>query len=304
MKKNMLSALAMVAVVFSIVFETAAQTEKMAMPTKTAETPGLLYKISGKNLNQPSYLFGTIHIICPTDMIPMDKFGGYLDRTEQLILEVDMDNASEMQALQKGLMLADGKTFTGFYTPAQLAKVDELVKTTLGVSVEQVKNLNPLMLQTMLVANPKALGCNPPGSYELALMQTAAAKNRPVEGLETAASQVELLNSQPLEKQAKELYEMALDPQKSVAEFKKLLEIYKTQNSDSLYNLMKLNMGKDVEFETRLLDDRNIAWIPKIETAIKGKSSFIAVGGAHLGGKNGVINLLRAKGYQVEAIKL
>jgi uncharacterized protein YbaP (TraB family) len=53
-----------------------------------------------------------------------------------------------------------------------------------------------------------------------------------------------------------------------------------------------------------LLDDRNKDWIPKIEKAIGEKSSFIAVGGGHLGGKNGVVNLLRAKGYKVEAIKL
>jgi len=37
---------------------------------------------------------------------------------------------------------------------------------------------------------------------------------------------------------------------------------------------------------------------------IAGKSSFIAVGGGHLGGKNGVVNLLKAKGYQVQTIKL
>jgi len=37
---------------------------------------------------------------------------------------------------------------------------------------------------------------------------------------------------------------------------------------------------------------------------ISEKPSFIVVGGGHLGGKNGVINLLKAKGYQVQAIKL
>jgi uncharacterized protein YbaP (TraB family) len=215
-----------------------------------------------------------------------------------------MDNSAEMLGMQKGVVLPDGKTFTQLYTPEQYAKVDELLKSNLGISVEQVKTLKPFMLQTMLVTSPKSLGCNPPASYELELVKAAAAKKKPVEGLETVASQLEVLDKTPLEKQAKDLYEMALDPQKSFAEFKKMLEIYKTQNSDSLYDFINLQMGKDREFQTRLLDERNTLWIPKIETIIKGKSSFIAVGGGHLGGKNGVINLLKAKGYQVQAVKL
>ena len=60
----------------------------------------------------------------------------------------------------------------------------------------------------------------------------------------------------------------------------------------------------DKEFHARLLDDRNIAWIPKLETAFKEKPTFVAVGAGHLGGTNGVIKLLRAKGYQVSPVKL
>jgi len=60
----------------------------------------------------------------------------------------------------------------------------------------------------------------------------------------------------------------------------------------------------DPEFEKNLLDDRNAAWIPKIEANIKTTPSFIAVGGGQLGGPKGVINLLRARGYKVTPIRL
>lgn len=303
MKNKFLRYLWLSVLVFSTTIVSQGQTGKR-QSGKVAEMPSLLYKITGKDLKNPSYLFGTIHVICSPDMISMEKLGGYLDLTEQLILEIDMDNAAEMLGMQKGVLLPDGKTFTQLYTPEQYAKVDELLKSNLGISVEQVKTLKPFMLQTMLITSPKSLGCSPPSSYELEFVKAAAAKKKPVEGLETVASQLEVLDKTPLEKQAKDLYEMALDPQKSFTEFKKMLEIYKTQNSDSLYDFINLQMGKEREFQTRLLDERNIAWIPKIETIIKGKSSFIAVGGGHLGGKNGVINLLKAKGYQVQAVKL
>jgi hypothetical protein len=133
---------------------------------------------------------------------------------------------------------------------------------------------------------------------------TAAEKKKSIIGLETAQSQFDALNKTPVQEQAKKLYEMALDPNKSFADFKKLVEIYKMQDSDALYNEMSAQMSKDKTFQTTLLDNRNVAWIPKLEKEMNEKSSFIAVGGGHLGGKKGVINLLKAKGYKITAIKI
>lgn len=282
-----------------------AQQVKQKTPENMAETSALLYRITGKDLKKPSYVFGTIHIVCQPDMLPMDKLNGYLDQTDRLVLEIDMDDAGEMQTMQKALLIPGGKTFTEFLKPEQTAKIDELLKTTLGASIEQVKSLRPMMLQIMMMSSPKVIGCNPPSSYEMAFLQAAAQKKKPVEGLETVASQVEALDSQPLEKQARQLYEAALDPEKGFSDFRKLLTAYKMQNSDALYDLIDLQIpAEDKAFQKRLVETRNIAWIPKIEKMILEKPSFIAVGGGHLGGKNGVINLLKAKGYQVQAIKL
>jgi hypothetical protein len=202
------------------------------------------------------------------------------------------------------MMFSNGKTIKDYLTAEQYTKVDEMFKNHLGISVDNVKTFKPFMLQMLVSTNPKTLGCSPPASYEGSLVQAATARKKAVEGLETAASQFEVLNKTPLEKQAKQLYEMALNPQKSFDQFKNLQAAYKSQNSDSLYNYMNSQMSSDREFQTALLDERNKAWLPKIEKAIAEKPAFIAVGGGHLGGKSGVISLLRAKGYKIEAIKL
>lgn len=267
----------------------------------------LLYKISGKNLTKPSYLFGTIHIICPNDMFPMEKLSTYLDQTDRLVMELDMDNPAEMQSMAKGLQMSDGKTIKDFLTAEEFAKVDEMFKNYLGISAENVKQMKPFFLTIMVTTSPKALGCAPPGSYEMSFLKAAMEKKKEIEGLESVASQYAVFEKTPLEKQVRALYELAQNPQKSVDDFKKLIEAYKSQNSDNLYVLMDAQMKnqKDSQdMQGALLDDRNKDWIPKIEKTIAEKSSFIAVGGGHLGGKNGVINLLKAKGYKVEAIKL
>jgi uncharacterized protein YbaP (TraB family) len=306
MKNNLFKFLVFTAFVpSSLAATTNGQQIKSKASANTAETSALLYRITGKDLKKPSYLFGTIHIICQPDMLPMGKLNGYLNQTDRLVLEIDMDDAGEMQTMQKALLIPGGKTFTEFLKPEQTAKIDEMLKSTLGASIEQVKSLRPMMLQIMMMSTPKVIGCNLPSSYEMTFLQTATQKKKTVEGLETVASQMEALDSQPLEKQARQLYEAALNPEKGFDDFKKLLATYKTQNSDALYDLIDAQIpAEDKAFQMRLVDTRNIAWIPKIEKMIAEKPSFIAVGGGHLGGKNGVIKLLKAKGYQVQAIKL
>jgi uncharacterized protein YbaP (TraB family) len=53
-------------------------------------------------------------------------------------------------------------------------------------------------------------------------------------------------------------------------------------------------------FEERLVGNRNRAWVPTIEKYISsGKTYFVVVGSAHLGGSDGLLALLRGRGYTV-----
>ena len=54
------------------------------------------------------------------------------------------------------------------------------------------------------------------------------------------------------------------------------------------------------EMTQSLVSDRNRDWMKHILTYIKNKSTFIAVGAAHLPGEEGLIQLLRDAGYTVE----
>ncbi len=273
---------------------------------RTAQTVqnGMLYKISGKGLKKPSYIFGTIHIICPKDMFSMEKLAGFIDQTGQLVMELDMDDPVEMRLLRRGIVIPGGKALTEFLTPEEYAKVDELFKNTFGLSVEIVKTIKPVMLEAIIIASPKVLGCAPPASYETSFVQAAAEKKKPIIGLETTAFQSALLDKTPIDKQAKALYKIALDPQKTFDDFKNLMTAYKAQDITKLQAEVEKQTAENTEFADELLNKRNKAWIPKIEKAIKAKPSFIAVGGGHLGGDNGVIQLLKTRGYTVQAVKL
>ena len=284
-------------------FATIAAIVSQAQTKANSDAPSLLYQVSGKGLAKPSYIFGTFHAICATEMVPLESLDIYLDRSDQLMMEIDMDDSVEMQSMGKAIIIPDGKTLKDFLTPDQFAKVDAMWKNFLGYSVENVRMVKPSMLTVLALTSPKAIGCKPT-TYDLSLMQNAVIKKKPVIGLETVASQIAVIDSKPIGAQAKELYEMALDPQKAIDELKKLMAAYKAHDPEKLYDMTKNQTTSDKGFHERLLGDRNRAWIPKLETAFKERPTFVAVGAGHLGGKNGVIKLLRKKGYRVKPVKL
>jgi len=295
MRKIALAALSLIATTVASSYVFAQSKEKAG--------PSLLYQVTGKGLAKPSYIFGTFHALCATEMIPMASLETYLTQSDQLMMEIDMDDAIEMGSMGKTIYMADGKTLKDFLTADELAKVDEMLKTYIGVPIENLITIKPSMLTILTLTRPKAMGCTPV-SFDLDLMKSAVAQKKPVLGLETVASQVKVLDSMPLDKQAKGLYKMALDPPKAIAELKKLMEVYKTQDVDKLFEATSSQVEDDKEFHARLLDERNMSWIPKLETAFKEKPTFVAVGAGHLGGKHGVIKLLRSKGYEVRPVKL
>ena len=272
-------------------------------PASKSADNALLFEISGNGLKKPSYIFGTFHILCPTDVMPMEKFTPFIDKSDQLIMEIDMDDPIETGAMAKGAAILDGRTIKDVMTPEQYAKVDEMFKNTVGVSVENVKMLKPAILGVLVITSPKMLGCSP-ASYELSLVKLAGDKKKPIIGLETVEFQSKALETKPLEKQVDSLVEIAKDPQKAEDQLKKLIGTYKEQDIEKLHSLAVEEEKSDAGFSKNLLDDRNVAWIPKLENSIKTTPSFIAVGAGHLGGKNGVIQLLRAKGYKITPIRL
>lgn len=269
----------------------------------TPET-GLLYRISGNGLDKPSYVFGTVHLACRDEMFSAEKLRSYIGQTERLVLEVDMDDPAEVAVLTGGLMLSSGKSFRSELTPEQFEKVSSYLRSAIGMSAEQVQTFSPLALQVLIFSSPSILGCSPPSSHEMLLTDLAKESKRPVEGLETAEFQVGIMQSIPIEKQAKMLYEMAVSPERVIKQFNELREAYRKQDSELLYEVASSQFGDYADLQAPLLDKRNEDWFPKVESMIKAKSSFIAVGGAHLGGKTGLITMLRKKGYKVEAVRL
>jgi len=79
----------------------------------TAKENSLLWEISGKGLEQPSYLFGTIHLIGKEDFILTDITKASFTKTKRVTFEIDMEDMTDISVLMPLMMkafMSDGST--------------------------------------------------------------------------------------------------------------------------------------------------------------------------------------------------
>ena len=88
---------------------------------------------------------------------------------------------------------------------------------------------------------------------------------------------------------------------KILSDYRESLEQYKTKSIGEFYQRMTVEMGQEIT--TMIVDKRNENWIKDIESLIEKDKIFIAVGMGHLGGKNGILNLLKRKGYGIQRVE-
>lgn len=260
----------------------------------------LLWKISGNGLKQDSYLFGTIHITC--DPTLDENTLNALNQTEQLYLELDMDDKSMQMQMMKFMMMKDGVKLSTLLNAEDFKIVDEFLKKNMNMSAKMFDSFKPFMITTMLY--PKMIDC-PFQSVESELMKVTKEQNEEIFGLESVEDQMKVFDNIPYQVQADELLKMAKgDLTKDKEEMAKMMTIYQNKDIEGMLKMMDESDNKITsENQEALLNNRNRNWIPLMAKIMSEKPTFFGVGAGHLAGENGVIKLLRKKGYTVEAVK-
>ena len=260
----------------------------------------LLWKISGNGLNKPSYLFGTIHLTCDTSLDANTL--NALEATEQLYLELDMDDKSIQMQMMKLMMMKDGAKLSTLLSPEDFKILDEFMKKNLNMSVKLFDSFKPFMISSMLF--PKMLDCKSQ-SVESELMKITKEQNEEIFGLEKAEDQMKVFDEISYQDQADELLKTVKDNlEKDKKEFQEMITIYQNKDIEGMLKMMSDSDNKITsENQDILLNDRNKKWIPIMIKIMKDKPTFFGVGAGHLAGEEGVIKLLRKKGYKVEAVQ-
>ena len=275
--------------------------------SQKASNNTLLWKISGNNLSRPSYLFGTIHMLCADDIQLSDSLKAAIKKSDNVYLELDMDNIFEMLGVMGKMKMRNDTTLADLLTPAQYDSVKAYFKkqsTMLPFSV--VETYKPMLAASLLMQG--SLDCENEVAMEQLIMKEAKTQGKRIKGLETMAFQISIFDSIPYGIQAKQLLsfveQTGSDTTKNDdAEFQEMSEAYRSQNLDTLEAITKREDMGIANFTELLLYKRNANWAQKLKDLMKGQSLVIAVGAGHLPGDRGVINLLRKAGYKVEPVR-
>ncbi|MCC6583859.1 MAG: TraB/GumN family protein [Chitinophagales bacterium] len=262
----------------------------------------LLWQISGNGLSKPSYLYGTIHMISQDDFFIGKNVSKKIQKSEELIMELDLNNI-DVAAVTKSSVLDSEKTIKNYMNDTDYNTLKTFMEDSIGIKKQTFElfysRLKPFYLEQLIFF--KYLG-QEKESYEENFKKIAEKKNIPQSGLETFEEQLLFLEDIPLEVQLKSMIKTIKEYSSETQKLDNLIEDYKTQNLTAL--TQSFSEDEDPVWQEKLLDKRNNSWIPKLKTKMQSKACFIAVGAGHLGGENGLINLLKKQGYTVEPVSI
>ncbi len=260
----------------------------------------LLWKISGKGLTKPSYIFGTMHAICADDYFFTDKMKSAFEECNQLILEVNLDDPSMTNQYQHQMMLPEGKTLHTYFSNEEEYKIfSARLKEVADIDIELFSHFKPLVLISAL--SMKGFACEQTSSYEMNLIESAKKNDMTILGLETADSQFEIFDKMKNEEIKRMLTEALQEDSTDTATEAAMIALYKQQDLESLYTLVG-SSNEMQDHQDELLTNRNKTWVKNLPALLTSKNSFVAVGAAHLPGETGVLHLLKQAGYTVDAV--
>ena len=280
----------------------------------------LLYSISGKGLEKPSYILGTYHFASSSFTKEIPGFQKAIDETEQVCGEVvmaEMNSPENMAKMQNAMMLPEGKTIQQMLSEDELSSLNVVLKQLLGADFStpivsgQLGKLTPGALSLQLTSL-LYLKKNP--SFNLndgidTYVQTLATNNKKgTLGLETIDQQVKLLlEAQTLERQKELLmcFVNHLDYQMQMTE--DLVKAYYAKDLEGIEKLGDMKLGDSCdnteEEDYALVEGRNTDWVAKMPAIMSEKPTFFAVGAAHLIGEKGVLQQLKDAGYTIAPVE-
>ena len=249
------------------------------------------------------YLCGTIHLLRSQDFpLPTAYETAYAD-SQKLVFELPPGVAHDPQLAVK---MRTAGTYEGNDTLS--AKVGRETWSALGqwakshgLSVSAFDKFRPWFAALTISATEYALlGADPDRGVDQIFETRSRKDGKAGEGLETLEFQLGLFTSLS-EAHQQELLEQTLAEVKTLpTQFEKMISSWRVGDADALHEMLFEEAEKYPELLDAFLTQRNARWINQLEGYLATKEHvMVLVGTGHLGGKGGVIDLLKARGYKV-----
>jgi len=210
-------------------------------------------------------------------------------------------NFEEAQAFQADnqTKITEDQTLKSLFKPKKYEKIATFLEKQTGMDIAFFDQQKPFVIYQLITET--LFQKDMPFALDRYLYEHAKAQNKMLTGVETFAEQMAIMEKITLEEQAKILYQTVKNFKNYRKQLKKLTHLYQSGNLQQLNKSARKSMGK---LRKMMIDDRNIIMAERIIEMIDQQTTFVAIGAGHLGGKNGVLRLLKFKGMKIKPIKI
>lgn len=266
----------------------------------------MLWKVSGNDLKQPSYLFGTYHILKDSYLKQTPAVQQAFDKSAGVVVETTVDSAAMLSMAMKAMM--PGKNLKQLISPTDYDLVAGEFRKMTGYDLAMFGMMKPIMTATTLSMaytekEADTLSHFTGQPIDLFFASEGHRKGKVVTPLETMEQQMNFLfDHDPVEKQAADLVTMVKEKSDMRKAAGDLTTLYLKGDLSGLYKLSQSYEDKygDLSF---LVTERNHTWMKRLPGLMAARPTFVAVGALHLAGPDGLINLLRKQGYTLSPVK-
>lgn len=280
-----------------------------ATPKPAAKQPPvpLLWKVSGGQ-GSDLYLLGSFHLLKADDYPLSADVDRAFAGAQRLLFELSPEEMNSPQLATQMMQAAlrrDGRQLKDDLDPATWQQLERWGVAN-NMPVDRLAGFKPWFVGlTISVAQMTQQGLDPKSGLDRHLMDRAAQANKPASGLESAASQITMLDSMSIDEQRQLLREALEQVDKGDEQSRQLHDAWRRGDDVMLWRDMAAQMKREYPgLYQRINVDRNNAWLPGLQQWLQpGRgNTLVVVGALHLLGSDGVVEKLRAQGYKVERI--
>jgi hypothetical protein len=264
------------------------------------------------NVPVPFYLIGTFHALTSSDYPLPQAFQQALKDSNRFLFEVAENRPGEFgERFAKASVYPKGDTIARHVHPETWAFLVKSFKQNryfgatwkVGGQYIEVQQLRPWAVADFYGGTADWRGVYSEYGVDNHFEFEAHRRNKEVAGLETIEEHVQVLAGMNDIESELMLLDEIVNRKNDRPEYDRAHAAWRRGDTAAMWaedqRARKLNPGA----EARLIDMRNVKWIPRIKAEMKtGKPTCILAGAGHFVGPNGVISLLQKNGYKIEQL--
>ncbi len=267
----------------------------------------LLWKVSGNGLTEPSYIFGTYHLLGDKFLTQAPEVLQPFAAATGIVVETLIDS-SRLQGIVMKSMMTDKKIST-LISPEDFKVVSDELYRLSGYNLITFDRFKPAQVSALIMLlNAQKLNSDVLTKYsgtplDLYFASEGKKQNKTVTPLETMEEQFAmLLDHFPVEEQAKQLVEAVKQKELNEKASTDMVNLYLNKDIDGLFGMIEAYPEELTGNMDYMLKDRNANWMKILPGLMKAGTQFIAVGAGHLPGPDGLLTLLKKQGYTITPV--